>query len=322
MKLSVIVPAYNAEKTIVKCLESIIEQDYDDFEIIVINDGSTDRTEDVVNGIINKYPERKIRIIYKDNAGLPQARKTGVENAYGEYIGFVDADDWIEKEMYSRMINEAEEKKADIVSCDLVKDFPNKEEEFCQKYIGEVINGKEAFINLNNRISVFQYCWNKIYKKSILERVNYPKVNIIGEDYNIVSQALLMADRVVPVGYIGCHYIQNMNSMSHKMYSKLQKDSFLYYRKVLNDLYKIGDKKVIKSSENYVANELIWIIISMRNGNYDKKVAEWIVRFIRKRIFRILANKYNSILFKGSAMVTCISYKLICKVFNVVYKSI
>ncbi|MBQ3035419.1 MAG: glycosyltransferase, partial [Lachnospiraceae bacterium] len=96
--ITIIVPVYNGEKYIQKCLDSILQQTYDNYEILIVNDGSTDETLKIATQYEQKY--ENIRIVTKENQGLPQARKTGVENANGSYIGFVDVDDWIDPDMF------------------------------------------------------------------------------------------------------------------------------------------------------------------------------------------------------------------------------
>ncbi len=113
--VSIIVPVYNAEKYLIKCLDSIINQTLKNIEIIIIDDGSTDGSSD----ICKKYAAKDIRIAYykKENEGLAAARQDGIERASGEYVGFVDSDDWLELNMYERMYSEAIKENADIVFC-------------------------------------------------------------------------------------------------------------------------------------------------------------------------------------------------------------
>lgn len=118
-KLSIIVPCYNSSYTIDKCIKSILFQDYQDFELIIVDDGSTDNTESIVS-IYTKIDTR-IRYFKKENAGVSSARNFGIEMATGMYLGFCDSDDYIEKNMYQDMIEEAESNSLDIVVCDFFK---------------------------------------------------------------------------------------------------------------------------------------------------------------------------------------------------------
>lgn len=167
MKVSVIIPVYNGEKTIQRCLDSVINQTLSDIEIIVVNDGSTDGTLDILNG----FDDERIKVITQENSGQGCARNTGMDTARGEYIGFVDADDTIEAEMYEKMYSLAKEHDAEIVQCNLLdiwQDGRQKiqlqgfkgtvEIESCAEYMGKYMIGY---------IHSYEVC-NKIFKRDFL----------------------------------------------------------------------------------------------------------------------------------------------------------
>ena len=319
MKLSVIVPVYNGESTIEKCLSSIIGQDYPDIEIVVVNDGSTDDTKKIVEEIIRENPDVNIRLVNKRNGGNSQARKTGVENSSGEYIGFVDADDWIEPDMYSVMMNKALERGSDIVCCDIVYDFPASAERHIQKHISkEPVSGRQALLLLNNRQAVYQYCVNKIVKKDLYRFVVFPKRNLKGEDYTISRQLLLNASRVSIVNYLGYHYIQHNGSIVHNGFNDSQRNGFFNYRKILKETSLTKDKELIYSTDNYIINEFLWIAISMvENKNYDQRIIKWVKGYITKRIVGIFRNEANSWLYKFSCILFLLNSRLLGHLFLV-----
>ena len=116
IKLSVIVPVYNAENELKKSIESILSQTEKNIEIILVDDGSSDNSLYICKEFEKK--DRRIKVIHQENAGVSVARNTGIEVATGEYIGFVDSDDWIELNMYERLLSEAQRSGADVVMCD------------------------------------------------------------------------------------------------------------------------------------------------------------------------------------------------------------
>ena len=116
MKVSIIVPVYNVESYLDKCLNSLVNQTLKDIEIIVINDGSTDNSQKIIDKYSKKY--KNIINITKENGGVSEARNLGLEKASGEYIGFLDSDDWIEPDMYELMYQKAKTENFDIVACD------------------------------------------------------------------------------------------------------------------------------------------------------------------------------------------------------------
>lgn len=161
--ISVIVPVYNCEQYISQCIDSILAQDKDKIEIVVVNDGSTDHTPDILNEYANKYDN--INVVSQPNGGLAQARITGIKNAHGSFIGWVDADDFVKRTMYSTLYNIAINDNCDFVYCDY--DFyPKKvstKEKWFQKYEG-VRNWR--FIDRNTQ------CWNTLISRSLLDEID------------------------------------------------------------------------------------------------------------------------------------------------------
>ena len=124
MKLSIIIPAYNAETTLQKCLNSVLEQSIGNYEVLVINDGSKDRTQEILDVYSQQYPDRFISRTV-ENGGQGRARNIGLELARGDWIGFVDSDDWIDADMFQKLLHTAENKDSDLVICDAMAHFPD-----------------------------------------------------------------------------------------------------------------------------------------------------------------------------------------------------
>ena len=177
MKVSVIVPVYNVEKYIDKCLESLVNQTLADIEIIVVNDGSPDNSQLIVDEYVKKYP-KKIRSFIKENGGQGSARNLGLEYSRGEYISFVDSDDWLEDEALEKMYYKAKKEDSDIVICDMKDCFEDGTEEIynCTKY--------------NTVFEVTPSASNKLFKKSIIDkhRLKCPTNSNFGEDFNFLSK--------------------------------------------------------------------------------------------------------------------------------------
>lgn len=322
MLLSVIVPAYNSEKTIEKCLYSIINQSFDDYELIVINDGSNDSTLDIVNRIIEQNKTKNIRVISQENKGLPQSRKVGVNNAKGKYIGFVDSDDWIEADMYQNLIEYALRVDADMSYCKMSFDYSNNID--IQRQLiddGTVMSGKEALHALHNRISVEgSYC-NKIIKRSIFKGVKFPKGGLLGEDYTVTVQILLKADKVICVDKLGYHYVQYNDSMALSGYDEVKERGYNNYKRMLRQVRYLGDEQLIRDMDNYMVNSFMWVVLGMdKNKKYDWEKIKWVKSYIRKRIISIITNKYNTILCKGTCVVMCFSYRAVAFVYQLYRK--
>ena len=160
-KLSIIVPVYGVEKYIDKCLNSLVKQSLKEIEIIVVNDGTKDNSQKIIDKYVKKYPD-KIKSYIKENGGQGSARNYGLKKAMGEYIGYVDSDDFVEKDMYKKLYNKAKENNYDIVVCgnyNVSEDYQNKNiDTFINNYntdLEKIFFGKMAV-------------WNKIYKRDIL----------------------------------------------------------------------------------------------------------------------------------------------------------
>lgn len=161
IKVSVIVPVYNVEKFIDKCLNSIVNQTLKEIEIIVVNDGTKDNSQKIIDKYVKKYPD-KIKSYIKENGGQGSARNYGLKKTTGEYIGYVDSDDFVEKDMYKKLYNKAKENNYDIVVCGNY----NVSEDYQNKNIDAFINNYNT--DLENIFFGKMAVWNKIYKRDIL----------------------------------------------------------------------------------------------------------------------------------------------------------
>ncbi len=205
-KVSVIVPVYNVEKYIEKCLNTLVNQTLQDIEIIVVNDGSTDNSEKIINEFLEKYPE-KIVYLKKENGGLSDARNFGIPYAKGEYIAFVDSDDYVETFMYKEMYEIAKKENSDMVECDFIWEYPNKS----RIDTGEIYNNKKEMAQ-----KVRVVAWNKLIKKSILDetKIEFPK-GYRYEDLEFTYKLIPYLDKVSFLKKPCVHYIQRDNSISN-----------------------------------------------------------------------------------------------------------
>lgn len=219
-KLSIIVPVYNVEKYLDKCLEKILNSTYKDFELIVINDGTKDNSEQIITKYLDneKYKD-KITYISKENSGLSDTRNLGMSKAKGEYIAFVDSDDYIQTTMYETMMNKALEKNYDIVACDvkLVYEDSDKEKIISSAYEKDLFNKDEI---KQTMLTYYPVVWNKIYKKSLLEGIEFSK----GVWYEDMEFNLKVYPRINSIGVVKeplYNYLQRGNSITYTYNDKL-----------------------------------------------------------------------------------------------------
>lgn len=212
MKVSVIVPVYNVEKHLRKCLGSLLSQTLQDIEIIVVNDGSGDHSQEIIEEFSEKYPE-KIRNFTKENGGLSDARNYGLDRATGEFIGFVDSDDYVTATMFGEMYDLAKKYNAEMVVCNLQK--VDEEGNVTQK-LTQIPNMPEV-IDLRNNFSVFSdlsyFACNKIFRKELFEEVRFKK-GIHFEDIQLIPQLLLKCTTIAQTQNYHYQYLERTDSIT------------------------------------------------------------------------------------------------------------
>ena len=183
--ISIIVPVYKVEKYLEKCVKSILSQTYKNLEVILIDDGSPDSCPDICDNYANQ--DIRVKVIHKNNSGVSDARNDGLNVANGEYIGFVDSDDWIDPKMYEILLREILHTNADIAICDyaLCKDdgliygkaMPQELKNRClckEELIHEVLQPYGGF---------FAVIWNKLYRKSIFDKIRFPSGKHVEDEF-------------------------------------------------------------------------------------------------------------------------------------------
>lgn len=211
-KLSIIIPAYNAEKYLERCLESIVMQTYENIEIVVVNDGSKDQTAAILNVYAQKYPN-KVVAIHQENKGVSEARNAGLKKASGTYIGFLDSDDYVKTNMYEKLMEKAIEGDFDIVACDTNAIYPDK-----TVVIESSIQDHQSVNKL--LIDAYTVLWNKVYKKEVLEDISF-KPNVWYEDNLYLYQVYTKVKKVGAVHEALHYYVQNEGSITYTYNDKL-----------------------------------------------------------------------------------------------------
>lgn len=207
--ISVIIPVYNVEPYLRKCLDSIVHQTYRDLEILIIDDGSTDGS----GKICDEYAEidERAKVFHTENKGLSCARNLGLDNATGDWIGFVDSDDWIEPDMYEMLLIRAEEKGADVVECGVFTEYPKKTEE--RKRYNREISGMVAVqMLLRNELS--NDAWSKLWRRSCFTSIRFPEKRVY-EDVATTYRIFAAASRVCTIANSKYHYLIRKGSISN-----------------------------------------------------------------------------------------------------------
>lgn len=291
-EISVIIPVYNVEKYLSKCIDSVISQTFKDLEIILIDDGSKDNCS-IICDEYSKIDSR-IKVIHKKNGGLSSARNAGLKEATGKYIGFVDSDDWIESSMYETLYNIMEEYKSDIVQCRFLKTENENADRLLlnssEKNI-EIINNIQALNNLyNDRYVETVVVWNKLYRKNLFENLIFPE-NKIHEDEFIIHKLLYKSEKVILCDQIMYYYRKTDKSIinsgfSEKKLHKLEavKERADFFKEIKNkNLYK---KTLIHYKDLLIEYFFLCKVYLYKDPFHMKKIKHE----YRKIFFRYLVN--------------------------------
>ncbi|KAA2216269.1 glycosyltransferase family 2 protein [Chryseobacterium sediminis] len=211
-KVSVIVPVYNVENYLTKCLDSLVKQSLSSIEILVVNDGSKDDSGKIIEEYAQRYPE-KIKAFTKENGGLSDARNFGLDRAAGDYIGFVDSDDYVSETMFEEMLQLGEKHQAKMVICNIQK--VDETGKVTQK-LTQLPNMSEK-INLESNFSVFSdisyFACNKLFKKELFNQRRFKK-GVHFEDIQLIPQLLLDCDAIAQTQNFHYQYLERTDSIT------------------------------------------------------------------------------------------------------------
>ncbi len=262
MKISVIVPAYNSESTIERCLKSLIKQTYNNMEIIVINDGSTDKTDEIIRRIVAENFD-KIKYISRENKGIGFTRNEGLKNATGDLIGFTDSDDFVEPDMFEKMFLKMTESNADIVICNYNVCNLNSKNKVDIKLPNIV--SFDDYPQIINKIDFAP--WNKLYKKELFNDVFFPE-NLKYEDLNTIIKVFSKSKKIVKLNDYLYNYLINSNGETVTINDKIY-DIF----SIFDDLFSYfdsSDKKIQKQLKLLCLRKLfIYTELSLNNKNIN-----------------------------------------------------
>ena len=220
--ISVIVPVYNVEKYLNRCVNSIANQTYKNLEIILVDDGATDSSGKLCDQLASQ--DERIKVIHKMNGGLSDARNVGLSNANGEYICFIDSDDWIEKNYVQYLYELMLDNSCEIAGCSYRKcEDICKESESAISYESKVYGKEEAMSLLIDNL-IQQVVWNKLYKKSLIEDIAFAKGKY-HEDEFWSYQVFARISKYVETSYIGYNYFQRADSIMGEQYSLKRLDA-------------------------------------------------------------------------------------------------
>lgn len=271
--LTVVIPVYNVEKYLNRCIESILLQEWKNYDILLVDDGSTDRSPQICDDYVKAYDF--ISVIHKENGGLSEARNTGISQAKGEYVYFPDSDDWLEPDAFMALAEVLESQKFDIISFN--REFVKGEEDaiVSEPEMTQVFEGKDAFVQMLKHSYITGFANDKIYRKSLFidNNILFPKGKYY-EDLGTNYKLFLSAKKVYATNQKYYHYlIDNPDSITQSWNEKKFSDMFGFYKDIFySDFVRSQlNQEELQISQLYYVNGLIHILASLYKSKLDKK---------------------------------------------------
>ncbi len=258
-RISVVVPIYNVERYLEKCIDSILAQSYKDIEVVLVDDGSTDSS----GKICDEYGKKdgRVVIIHKTNGGLVSARKAGLEVAAGAFIGCVDADDWIEADYYEHMAQAQKESGADLIVSGHFHDIGEDSKKVCGSFAEGTYSKEQLLSQLLYSGNFFEYgiqphMVTKLFRKEILLKTQLcvDERIVVGEDAAVVYPSILEAEKICITGIYGYHYVQHEGSITKK---ELKDETGIY-------------QLLFEHLEKQFREKGIWEIMNLQMEQYKK----------------------------------------------------
>lgn len=283
-KISVIIPVYNVEKYLNRCLDSVIKQSYQNLEIILVDDGSTDNSSKICDEYAQK--DKRIVVLHKENGGLSDARNKGLDICTGNYISFIDSDDWLENGFYEYVYQNLENNDLLIFNYYLSNDKKKK----LIKYRDIDLNlKKEECISELIKANIQSYAWNKVYKINLFANIRFPK----GKNYEDQAIMHLIIDKCQKIKYCNkafYNYYQNPKSITHTINYKNYKDFF--YVNILRGRYlRKYYPHIYEYHLNYIYSAIAKLCWLYKNDVKYIIRYRFLRKFIVKRLFKNIFNK-------------------------------
>ncbi|MCM1134049.1 MAG: glycosyltransferase [Clostridium sp.] len=294
--ISVIVTAYNVGDYLERCLESLLKQSYEHIEVIVVDDGSTDGTA----GICERYAEScsKIRVVRQpENRGVAEARNAGLAAAKGDYIGFVDGDDWAEPDMYRAMLGACEETNAEIAICSYRQIGAEQgQEDFSgERYVLTREEALEVYICDHRPWHIYHSVWSKLFRKGIVAGLKFPRGRE-SEDIMYTTRALLRARTCVFLDTPYYNYLTNRQSsiMNHKLYGRRFHDEIPFWKEQAACLLEEGFEELSKKASYHFYRTMLFYYVDFRDRKMKAAGRELIglLRGEKKEIKRLYEEEF------------------------------
>ena len=293
--ISVIVPVYNVEKFLVKCVDSILAQTYTNLEIILVDDGSPDNCPAICDELAKK--DNRIKVVHKENGGLSSARNAGLDIAKGEYIGFVDSDDFIAQDMYEYLYNLIEKHNVEvsqIQSYDVDINY-NVLDDGCDQNQGEVLNNLQNISNILQRKGTIGVVFN-LFKKEFIGNLRF-KEGFYNEDMLFDYYLFRDGGNIYVDSIKKYYYLINNNSISRRRFTKCHRDCVDNAIEIYNDIVSNELKELYYDAESLIMHQIGNYLYRIPISNMSDEHCLYVLRYLKehKKMIsnKILSKKYK-----------------------------
>lgn len=315
--ISVIIPIYNVECYIERCLRSVISQTYKKLDIILIDDGSTDNSGDICD--LWEEKDKRIRVYHTNNYGVSHARNEGLKHIRGHYVSFIDADDWIDTDMFEKMINQIVETHCEIGVCGYKLEYNgfaeiNLKKDKCCTFSRE--DATQLIFCYENNKKPKTISWelcDKIFDKKVIQNLKFDESIHVGEDMLFCWQALKQSRRIAYIPLFAYHYFMRPRSAMHQVASAKSLSVLKAVRIILQDTNNESDgiQKVIRDHYLRIGVRHSRGILRLHAYQFKKEVI-FFQNYLRKNLFYALKLPYVSLKGKIGQILFCLPYN-ICK---------
>ena len=311
-KISIIVPVYNVEAYLERCVESILKQTYTNLEILLVNDGSTDHSGELCEQLALSDP--RIRVIHKENGGLSDARNRGIDEASSDLIGFIDSDDYIDEDMYETLYRQMISSKADLSMCghyDVYHQIPEKQVDDIMTW---ELKPEEAIKMVMEAKILSVTAVNKLYKRELFEQLRF-EIGKIAEDAFIMIRLINQCQKVVATNEKKYYYVHRENSITTQKFSLKFLNVIEAYEQnanIIKENYpKLADVAIMRLNWSYfyVLDRLL-----VDTEFEDKVLEERLIDYLKKNTMSILKDSRFTRARRMSFLVLCFSRKLYRKI--------
>ena len=288
--ISIIVPVYNVEKYLKKCVDSIVNQTYKNLEIILVDDGATDNSGKICDELVEL--DNRIKVYHKKNGGLSDARNYGVERATGDYIGFVDSDDYIDAEMYEKLYEAIKKENVDVAECNLKIVYPEKTDLFTDQKYYQICNKQEYLEEYLKIEKIFGSACVRLTKADIAKKLKFP-VGKLYEDTYYAYDLIGIVDKYVIVDNPYYNYLMRENSITNAKFNPRIFDLIEIVEKFHTNVYKNYPslKEAADCRKMYAYFSVLNSILleeDFKNNSFYKQIID----YFKENYKKLLKNKY------------------------------